>query len=156
VLALLGGSGAGAGVAGAVGVGAGEAGSAIGAASPGVPVNFPGPAHAATLDAALDLTALVGAILIYAMSRVYRLRTVPAWDTWRTPARFFLAAVVLGGLAAALVLTTLAGRPAPGIGPEAGVAWPTPALLTLVLAVAVVAAVVERVRFYDVLAKRGL
>lgn len=115
-----------------------------------------GAARAATLDAAMDVAALVGAVLIYAMSRVYRLRTVPAWDTWRTPARFFLAAVVLGGLAAALALTLAGGRPAPGIGPDAGAAWRAPTFLTLALAVAAVAAVVERVRFYEVLSKRGL
>ncbi len=44
------------------------------------------------------LTALIGLWLIHCMSRVYRLRTVPAWDSWRTEARFFLSAALLGTL----------------------------------------------------------
>lgn len=47
-------------------------------------------------------TALAGVTLVYAMSRVYRLRTVPAWDTPLTQAAFFLTAGSLGALAAAL------------------------------------------------------
>ena len=42
------------------------------------------------------LTALIGLWLIHCMSRVYRLRTVPAWDSWRTEGRFFLSAALLG------------------------------------------------------------
>jgi anaerobic dimethyl sulfoxide reductase subunit C (anchor subunit) len=37
------------------------------------------------------LMALLGLGLIYSMARVYRLHTVPAWDTWRTPAAFWLS-----------------------------------------------------------------
>ena len=44
------------------------------------------------------LTALLGVELIHCMSRVYRLHSIPAWDTWRTEARFFLSAALLGTL----------------------------------------------------------
>lgn len=47
------------------------------------------------------LAALIGLGLIYCMSRVYRLRSVPAWDSWRTLARFFLSAALLGILGVA-------------------------------------------------------
>jgi len=50
------------------------------------------------------LTALAGAGLVYAMARVYRLRTVPAWDTRLTTASFFLTAASSGALAAAFAL----------------------------------------------------
>lgn len=153
-IALFGG---GAGITGGAGAAAGLSGAASTApGAPGAPITAASPGHLATLDAALELTALMGAVLVYAMSRVYRLRTVPAWDTWRTPVRFFLAAAVLGGLAAALALTVVAGKAMPGIGPDAGAPRLTPAILTLALAVAAVAAVVARVRFYDVLSRRGL
>jgi DMSO reductase anchor subunit len=42
--------------------------------------------------------AILGLGLIYSMSRVYRLRAVPGWNTWRTPAAFFLSAFTLGFL----------------------------------------------------------
>lgn len=52
------------------------------------------------------VTALVGAGLVYAISQVYSLSTVPAWATFHTPLRFFITAFLLGGLAvgAALVI----------------------------------------------------
>lgn len=52
------------------------------------------------------LAALVGAALVYAISQVYSLSTVPAWATYHTPVRFFITAFLLGGLAvgAALVI----------------------------------------------------
>jgi anaerobic dimethyl sulfoxide reductase subunit B (iron-sulfur subunit) len=43
--------------------------------------------------------ALCGIGLVYSMARVYRLRSIPAWDSWRTTAAFFLSAGVLGALA---------------------------------------------------------
>lgn len=46
--------------------------------------------------------AALGVGLVYCMSRVYRLRTVPAWDAPLTTAAFFLTAGSVGGLAAAL------------------------------------------------------
>jgi len=54
------------------------------------------------------LTALAGAGLVYAMARVYRLRTVPAWDTRLTTASFFLTAASSGALAAAFALGSAA------------------------------------------------
>lgn len=57
------------------------------------------------------LTALLGAGLVYAMARVYRLRAVPAWDTGLTTASFFLTAASAGALLAAanLALATPGG-----------------------------------------------
>jgi anaerobic dimethyl sulfoxide reductase subunit B (iron-sulfur subunit) len=42
--------------------------------------------------------AIFGLGLIYSMARVYLLRAVPPWNSWRTPAAFFLSAIVLGTL----------------------------------------------------------
>ncbi len=63
--------------------------------------------------AATALTALLGAGLVYAMARVYRLRTVPAWDTGLTTASFFLTAASSGVLlaAAAVALAAPGGAP---------------------------------------------
>jgi anaerobic dimethyl sulfoxide reductase subunit B (iron-sulfur subunit) len=55
--------------------------------------------------------AAAGLGLVYTMARVYCVRTVPAWDTYLTPAAFFLTAGSLGGLGAALAVG-LAGGPA--------------------------------------------
>jgi anaerobic dimethyl sulfoxide reductase subunit B (iron-sulfur subunit) len=46
-----------------------------------------------------------GTALLYAMACVYRLRAVPAWNTWRTQAAFFISALLLGR---ALVFAVLA------------------------------------------------
>ena len=65
------------------------------------------------------LSAWIGLVLIYGMARVYRLRAVPVWDSWRTQARFFISAALLGILGVLPMLTrmnipisewTLAGR----------------------------------------------
>lgn len=48
--------------------------------------------------------ALAGLGLVYAMAQVYRIKAVPAWNTWRTNAAFFLSAGVLGLTGAALGL----------------------------------------------------
>ena len=46
------------------------------------------------------LTAVVGLGLVWVMSMVYAsLPTVPAWNTWATPAQFFLTTFLLGALA---------------------------------------------------------
>jgi len=42
--------------------------------------------------------ALCGIGLVYSMARVYRLRSVPAWDTNRTLLAFIVSAILLGGL----------------------------------------------------------
>ncbi len=53
------------------------------------------------------LTGLVGLWLVRCMARVYALRTVPAWNSLRTQARFDISAGLLGPLA----VTPLAGAP---------------------------------------------
>lgn len=47
----------------------------------------------------LWLMSILGILLVYSMSRVYQLRAVPSWNSWRTTASFFLSAAVLGALA---------------------------------------------------------
>lgn len=58
------------------------------------------------------LTALVGLALVYSMSMVYLLPTVPAWDSWATPVSFFTTTFLLGVFAvgAAFVGATMLGR----------------------------------------------
>ncbi len=77
------------------------------------------------------LAALIGLGLIYCMSRVYHLRTVPAWNSWHTNARFFLSAALLGTLAMVPVLAWL--RVAPVQWAQAG-----PFIIMLLLAQAVI------------------
>lgn len=64
---------------------------------------------------ALVLAAVMGVALVYAMARVYRLRTAPVWDTVLTTASFFLTAAVLGSLATALALSLDVPGPEPAI-----------------------------------------
>ncbi len=45
------------------------------------------------------VVAAVGLVLVYAMSMVYQIVTVPAWDTFLTSASFFITAFLLGTLA---------------------------------------------------------
>lgn len=42
------------------------------------------------------VTALLGAAFVYSMAMVYRLHVMPAWDSWRTTAGFFVTAALLG------------------------------------------------------------
>ena len=53
-------------------------------------------------------TALVGLGLVYVISRVYTLRTVPSTDTWHTAVSFYATTFLLGSLAvgAALVIAS--------------------------------------------------
>ena len=44
------------------------------------------------------VTSLLGIGLIYSMAKVYQLRTIPAWNTWRTMAGFFITSALLGQL----------------------------------------------------------
>jgi anaerobic dimethyl sulfoxide reductase subunit B (iron-sulfur subunit) len=48
-------------------------------------------------------TSLCGLAAIWSMSKVYRLRTVPVWNTWRTPATFFASTFLLGFLWAGML-----------------------------------------------------
>lgn len=41
-------------------------------------------------------TAIIGFGLIYGMANVYKLRSIPAWNSWRTMAAFLNSAVLLG------------------------------------------------------------
>lgn len=51
------------------------------------------------------LTAVVGLGLVWVMAMVYAsLPTVPAWNTWATPAQFFLTTFLLGALAVGAAL----------------------------------------------------
>lgn len=49
------------------------------------------------------ITALVGLGLVYVMGNVYLLDAQPAWNTWVTPASFFLTTFLLGTLAVGAV-----------------------------------------------------
>ena len=64
------------------------------------------------------LTALVGLGLIHSMAQVYRLRTVPAWNSWRTPARFYTSAALLGilGMVPVLIWSGVETLPWTGTG----------------------------------------
>ncbi len=57
--------------------------------------------------------AALGGFLVVAIARVYMLRTVPAWNSWATPATFGCTAAVLGAAGLALLLA-LQGDPAMG------------------------------------------
>ncbi len=55
-------------------------------------------------SALTGLAALLGLGLIYSMSQVYRLKTVPTWNSWRTNVGFMGSALLLGPLAMGTVL----------------------------------------------------
>jgi len=77
-----------------------------------------GATPAGPLGALAAAAALCGVALVYAMSRVYRVRTVPGWDTPRTTVAFFSSALLLGTLAVGAGLALSPGIPAePLAGP---------------------------------------
>jgi DMSO reductase anchor subunit len=98
---------------------------------------------AAVADLSHCAVALLGLGLVYAMARVYRLRTVPAWNTPRTFRAFLLTTLVLGALATAALQDVARGG-----GRSA-------ALLLLLLAAATIATFF-RLRFYRRYARSGL
>jgi len=55
---------------------------------------------------AFGLATLAGLALIFSMARVYRLDSLPGWNTWRTPVSFYLAAGLLGTLFSATLLAS--------------------------------------------------
>jgi len=57
------------------------------------------------------MAAIFGFLLIYSMSRLYMLRTVPVWNTIFTPLSFFLAALILGGLVVGTLFAVRGGGP---------------------------------------------
>ena len=50
------------------------------------------------------LTVLLGFGLVYSMAEVYRLRSVPSWNSWRTNGGFFITSLLTGHLLMAVVL----------------------------------------------------
>lgn len=50
------------------------------------------------------VTALAGLALIYCMARVYRLSSMPGWNSWHTPVSFYLTAGLLGVLLSGMML----------------------------------------------------
>ncbi|MFP4469033.1 MAG: dimethyl sulfoxide reductase anchor subunit family protein [Bacteroidales bacterium] len=59
------------------------------------------------LPVILVYTSIAGILLLYFMSRIYMISTIPAWDTWYTVWSFFMAALLTGGFV--LILFTSAG-----------------------------------------------
>lgn len=57
--------------------------------------------------------AICGVALVYSMARVYRLRTMPVWDTPLTTLSFFSATCLMGSLAAGAAVALWAGDSAP-------------------------------------------
>ena len=53
----------------------------------------------------MALTASLGFGLIYSMAQVYRLKAVPAWNTWQTNAGFMVSALLLGQTVMAALLS---------------------------------------------------
>lgn len=126
-------------------------------------------------NAALRIAAAaLGLLYVYAVSRVYLLRTVPAWNTWATPVSFLLTALLLGsavlGLgaqAAALAALQLVvawvgfGRPDPlrVVGTAAGAALlfvPHPAAIGAACVLLFAAEMLGRYRFYALHERLGL
>jgi anaerobic dimethyl sulfoxide reductase subunit C (anchor subunit) len=80
--------------------------------------------------------ALFGVGLVYSMAQAYRLRTVPAWDGWVTPASFFTTAFLLGGLGVGVVLVFDRGVPGELLDPALrAIALATIVLLGLCLGI---------------------
>ncbi len=56
------------------------------------------------------VTGLVGLALVYSMSMVYMLPTVPAWNSLATPLRFFVTTLLLGVLSVGAAFVFALGR----------------------------------------------
>ena len=50
--------------------------------------------------------SILGIALIISMSKLYMIETVPAWNTFLTPAKFILTTVMLGTIALSVILVT--------------------------------------------------
>ncbi len=86
-------------------------------------------------------TALSGVALVYAMSRIYRVRTVPAWNSPLTTASFFATTLLLGtlGVGAGLALApdvpaALLAAPLRGIAGVAAVGFAAAGLVAALAA----------------------
>jgi len=55
------------------------------------------------------VAALLGVWLVFSMSKVYMLATIPTWNTLATPVTFFTSTFLLGGLAMAVLSICLLG-----------------------------------------------
>jgi anaerobic dimethyl sulfoxide reductase subunit B (iron-sulfur subunit) len=60
--------------------------------------------------------AILSLGLIYCMTRVYHLRAVPSWNSWRTLAAFFLSTAILGALGVKFAAPYLGWSIVAGIG----------------------------------------
>jgi anaerobic dimethyl sulfoxide reductase subunit C (anchor subunit) len=60
------------------------------------------------------MAAVCGLGLIISMANAYRLRTVPAWNTWVTPVSFFITACLLGILLVGVMLIVVLDNMHPG------------------------------------------
>ena len=67
----------------------------------------------------LLVTCAAAIALVLCISRVYMLRTMPAWNSWSTPLSFFSASLA-GGSVAALVLLSAQGSLAASGRPDSG------------------------------------
>jgi len=56
------------------------------------------------------ITALMGVALVYSMSKVYMVRTQPAWNNFATPSSFAVTALLLGALAVAVGMIVVNSR----------------------------------------------
>ncbi|MCL5257482.1 MAG: dimethyl sulfoxide reductase anchor subunit [Chloroflexi bacterium] len=74
------------------------------------------PAAPAVFDGAALAIGLLGFVLVYCMAQTYRLRTIPAWDTWATPASFLLTTLLLGSMVTAALLLAQEGGAEPMAG----------------------------------------
>jgi len=73
------------------------------------------------------VAAVLGLAFVVSIARVYMIRTVPAWNTWATPAAFLCTTLLLGAATFAITVILTAGRT-------------DPRLKWIVLAIAVAAA----------------
>ena len=55
----------------------------------------------------LIAVVIFGLITIYSMIKVYMLPTVPAWNSFSTPLRFFSTAIILGGISVVIFIALL-------------------------------------------------
>jgi anaerobic dimethyl sulfoxide reductase subunit C (anchor subunit) len=68
-----------------------------------------GAARGALFKGVMAAAGLAGVLFLLSMSKLYMLQTVPAWNLAYTPFSFVLTALILGAMAAALLIGVLAG-----------------------------------------------
>jgi anaerobic dimethyl sulfoxide reductase subunit C len=78
------------------------------------------------------IVIVAGLLLIYAMSQLYMIRTVPAWNTPSTPATFFITSLMLGAIIVGMMLPAIAvDNPEMGILADDCLRWISPAIIIL-------------------------